>query len=1415
MTWWALTSSFSTSFGQIGSVNYALSGVATQSSTSYNGPAQNAIDGNTDGNFADGSVAQTAGNDSPAWWQVDLGSMRAIGSVSVWFRTDCCPDQADNFTLLINDGSSNVVWQRLYAGQPSANVTYTLSAPIQGRVVRVESSGNPGGLLSLAEVQVFAAVSNALITLTNNLPSFVNVEANHSTTLGPIGAQVQNADPAQLAYQWMSNGVDIAGTIDPYYITPILKSSGSTAPTAYSCRVLLPGLSITSSVETVTVVADQTAPFLTAVTFASLARTDSSSTPTLAVGVQFDESMDLSSLANPANYSFAGATIASAIPNPDGQSVTLQIRGIAPPQTDYSMVISNVRDLAGNPMLTTTNYGTIPFYALDYALTGAATQSSSAPGGGPQLAIDGNTDGNFSEGSVTLNAAPENPGWWEVDLGATSPIGQVQLWFRTDCCNGQPGVAGAARDDNFTLKVLDSSRSVLWTTTYPGTPPTNVFYNFDTALQGRYVRFESQTPLNTSDGYFSLAEVQVIAPYTNVWAYEKLANAGVPPGAIPTVIGQVNHQVLIGPGSPTVANAPSSQLTFQWQRNGVDIPGATAASYATPPLVAADNGAVYQCRLILPGNSFFAVPWTLSVIADQTPPQLLSVAFDEHGATGPLKVTVSFDETLGSSGLLDPANYRFSGGTVVGAIALNADGRSVSFYVTPNAASNGAYSLAIGSISDINGNQSTAIPVVHGFLPFAMTNLALAGAASQSSIGFGAGPQLAIDGNTDGYFYDNSVTHNSPPEKGGWWEVNLGAQKYIGRIHVWFRTDCCTNRQDNFVLKVLDASRAVVWQERYPGHPPTDVGFNLAPAVAGQYVRFEAPVPEIDQGAFSLAEVQVFPPYKTNLFSPPLLPKLYASLQPGSLLLSWRGIGTLQTAQSVQGSWSPITGAGSPFQVALSPLNQAFYRVVSTNIPNPNGTNAVLAPGIQFLTLDSFNPPEAWPDKTVTAHFTLYVNLGAPEIAKAHNGFVSGYVTRNDKSDCVLYSDFYGVAVQNLGGAGRNSFAGTLTLKNWITLYLAPFLQPTDYLLPFPIFNVNNSPNAILQLNPFQQPAGPFNLVLEYWEQSTNGEATYDGVNYTLAAQDSLPIGLYPPCDASQFSDFIRILDFSALGKLFLENSGLRTAPWNQFIDYVWTVLHGGYPPFGSHPGSISSLTLSNFYLNYNGGHTISYATLPGPVQRGVQTIHYNPSEPADHLDSWLTVSGNCGTVSASVTPPTVILAPPPPPPPPAPPLSITFYATPTDPPGQDPAKDQDAYINVGQPAVLHWKVVNCQTCKIGLVGIDDDTRGTVLNLKPNLSSSGTLSVSPVHWTHYTLNVSGSNGSGSPKCQVAVYHPQGLSGAFFWFKVSGPNFCGAILEYAANGQQSDAQSFLENEYGPDYTVSAKTEAEAMSPNLCN
>eukprot|EP01029_Cantina_marsupialis_P012293 TRINITY_DN2713_c0_g1_i1.p1 TRINITY_DN2713_c0_g1~~TRINITY_DN2713_c0_g1_i1.p1 ORF type:complete len:622 (+),score=147.03 TRINITY_DN2713_c0_g1_i1:72-1937(+) len=74
--------------------------------------------------------------------------------------------------------------------------------------------------------------------------------------------------------------------------------------------------------------------------------------------------------------------------------------------------------------------------------------------------------------------------------------------------------------------------------------------------------------------------------------------------------------------------------------------------------------------------------------------------------------------------------------------------------------------------------------------PSDVSNIALGKVASQSSTGFGAVPERAIDGNVNGYFSEDSVTHTAG--FGSWdpyphWQVDLGSIQSIGTIKLWNR----------------------------------------------------------------------------------------------------------------------------------------------------------------------------------------------------------------------------------------------------------------------------------------------------------------------------------------------------------------------------------------------------------------------------------------------------------------------------------------------------------------------------------------------------------------------------------------------------------------------------------------------------
>ena len=82
-------------------------------------------------------------------------------------------------------------------------------------------------------------------------------------------------------------------------------------------------------------------------------------------------------------------------------------------------------------------------------------------------------------------------------------------------------------------------------------------------------------------------------------------------------------------------------------------------------------------------------------------------------------------------------------------------------------------------------------------------NWSLGRTASQSSTAFGGLASRAVDGNVDGNFADNSVTHTNL-DTYPWWQVDLGASRFIDEVEIANRTDCCSERLHDFFVFFKD-----------------------------------------------------------------------------------------------------------------------------------------------------------------------------------------------------------------------------------------------------------------------------------------------------------------------------------------------------------------------------------------------------------------------------------------------------------------------------------------------------------------------------------------------------------------------------------------------------------------------------------
>jgi hypothetical protein len=123
--------------------------------------------------------------------------------------------------------------------------------------------------------------------------------------------------------------------------------------------------------------------------------------------------------------------------------------------------------------------------------------------------------------------------------------------------------------------------------------------------------------------YFSLASYGVAG---DVYHIDNVVLARVsdlyPPSATPPGITMepLSQTVVAGQTATfTVTASGTAPISYQWQKNHLDISGATTYSYSTPPTTPADSGGAYRCRVTNGAGADTSADARLTVITPKPP----------------------------------------------------------------------------------------------------------------------------------------------------------------------------------------------------------------------------------------------------------------------------------------------------------------------------------------------------------------------------------------------------------------------------------------------------------------------------------------------------------------------------------------------------------------------------------------------------------------------------------------------------------------------------------------------------------------------------------------------------------------------------------------------------------------------------
>ena len=202
------------------------------------------------------------------------------------------------------------------------------------------------------------------------------------------------------------------------------------------------------------------------------------------------------------------------------------------------------------------------------------------------------------------------------------------------------------------------------------------------------------TPATTSADNGTQFKVNV----SNAAGSTTSAAATLTVNSAPAITTQPSNQaVTVGQTATfTVVAAGEAPLSYQWLKGGVNISGATSASYTTPATTAADNGSQFT---VMVSNSTGNITSNVATLTVNSPPAITTQPANQTVIAGH---TATF--TVVATGTA-PLSYQWLKGSV------NISGATAATYTTPatTAADNGSqFTVTISNVaSSVTSNVAT------------------------------------------------------------------------------------------------------------------------------------------------------------------------------------------------------------------------------------------------------------------------------------------------------------------------------------------------------------------------------------------------------------------------------------------------------------------------------------------------------------------------------------------------------------------------------------------------------------------------------------------------------------------------------------------------------------------------------------
>jgi hypothetical protein len=464
------------------------------------------------------------------------------------------------------------------------------------------------------------------------------------------------------------------------------------------------------------------------------------------IGVRFTQEVQSWSAQNSGYYTVSGASVWGATLRPDGRTVVLSTGGIS--GASFTVTVNGVTDVNGSTISDSAAGSVMGLTAEDIGWpvnTGRAFAADpdliEVTAGGRDIwgtfdafhYVHQQRTGDFDVRARVTHFEPNADAYAQAKAG-------LMVRETLDQGSRHTSVVVYPRMRNWTAfqrAATHGASSVLtgnWRISWPEEvdfPEVwvrirrtgDTFYTYGSSdgdewvLIGNPVTRDYAETVYIGTATVSLTDTHTTYPLVDV-GYAEFGDFAIVDGGIEIVQHPVDTTVSEGSTalfsvSASATGTSDSNLIYQWQKNGQDIPGATLSSYTTAPVTNADSGSLYRVVISLPGGTFVVSEGAvLTVSEDVVPPEIVSTA-SLNGQT----IGVCFSELLDVASAENPVNYSLGGGATVVSATLMPNGSSVKLEVS--GLTGDSYLLIVSGVRDLSNNvaETAAEGTVWGVNP--------------------------------------------------------------------------------------------------------------------------------------------------------------------------------------------------------------------------------------------------------------------------------------------------------------------------------------------------------------------------------------------------------------------------------------------------------------------------------------------------------------------------------------------------------------------------------------------------------------------------------------------------------------------------------------------------------------------------